>query len=95
MLTVEQRPKQQTTRPASPADRRAGQLIRTWREDRGLTPEGLSWAMYEAGVGCVSSRTIRRIESHGLRPRLRVRFAIAQHLDRPVSSIWPADGAPA
>lgn len=79
---------------AATAKRRAGQLIRSFREDRGLTPEALSWAIYEAGHGSVSSRTIRRIESHGLLPRLRVRFAIAQFLDRPVTSIWPLEGTP-
>ena len=67
---------------------RAGALIHELRVDRGLSPEALSYAIYKAGLGSVSSRTIRRIESDGMVPRVGNQFAIAAYFDRKVTSIW-------
>jgi len=70
-------------------DPRAGRLIREIRVDLGLSPEALSHVIYSAGFGSVSARTIRRIESDGLVPRVSAQFAIAQFCGRSVTSIWP------
>lgn len=67
---------------------RAGALIRELRTDLGLSPEALSWAIYQAGCGEVSGRTIRRIEAEGVVPRVGAQFAIAMFFDRPVTSVW-------
>lgn len=70
-------------------DPRAGQLIREMRVDRGLSPEALSHAIYSAGFGSVSARTIRRVEANGMVPRVGAQFALAQFCHRSVTSIWP------
>lgn len=67
----------------------AGALIKELRTDRGLTPEALSYAIFAAGNGHVSARTIRRVEAGAVVPRVRAQFAIASFFDRPVTSIWP------
>lgn len=72
---------------------RPGQLIRQMRTDRGLSPEGLSWAVYESGAGMVSGRTIRRIEDPDICmvPRVRARFALAKFFGMQVTELWPLD----
>lgn len=75
--------------PSISRNRHAGRLICELRTDLGLSPEALSHAIYAAGFGTISSRTIRRIERDGLIPRVRVQFALAQFFDRSVTSIWP------
>jgi transcriptional regulator with XRE-family HTH domain len=67
---------------------RAGALLTDLRRDLGLSPEALSYAIYRAGYGSVSARTIRRVERDGMVPRVRAQFALAQFFGRPVSSIW-------
>jgi DNA-binding XRE family transcriptional regulator len=67
---------------------RAGELIRSLRSDLGLSPEALSYAIYEKKLGGVSARTIRRIEADGMVPRIRAQFAIATFFGRDVTSIW-------
>lgn len=67
---------------------KAGDLIRALRIDQGLSPEDLSYAIFRAELGSVSGRTIRRIESDGMIPRVRAQFAIAQYFGRSVTSIW-------
>jgi transcriptional regulator with XRE-family HTH domain len=71
-------------------NKRAGELIRDLRSDRGLSPEALSYAIFKAGHGAISARTIRRVEAAGMVPRVRAQFAIASYFERPVSSIWSA-----
>jgi transcriptional regulator with XRE-family HTH domain len=71
-------------------NRRAGELIRDLRSDQGLSPEALSYAIFKAGHGAVSARTIRRVEATGMVPRVAAQFAIASYFDRPVSTIWSA-----
>jgi DNA-binding XRE family transcriptional regulator len=78
-----------------PRNQRAGRLIRELRTDLGLSPEALSHAVYAAGHGSVSARTIRRIERDGLVPRVRVQFALAQFFGRQVTAIWPIPARPA
>lgn len=68
---------------------RAGRLIRELRTELGMSPEALSQAVYTAGHGSVSARTIRRIERDGLIPRVRVQFALAQFFGRQVTAVWP------
>jgi DNA-binding XRE family transcriptional regulator len=70
-------------------DPRAGRLIRQVRVDLGLSPEALSHAIYTAGYGTVSARTIRRIEADGMVPRVSAQFALAQFCGRSVTTIWP------
>lgn len=69
-------------------DARAGSLIRELRCNQGLSPEALSHAIYAAGIGSVSGKTIRRIEA-GMVPTVRVQFALSAFFDRQVVSIWP------
>lgn len=66
----------------------AAELLRQMRVDRGLSPETLSKALYTEGLGYVSGRTIRRIESAGIIPTPRVQFALAQFFDRAPSQVW-------
>ena len=75
---------------------RPGQLIRQKRTDLGLSPEDLAYAIFKAGNGEVSGRTIRRIEDPDICmvPRVRARFAIASFFDLSVTDIWPLE-APA
>lgn len=79
-----------------PANRRkphrntdAGHLLRQLRTDRGLSPEALSYAIYVAGHGSISARTIYRVEGQGMVPRVRAQFALAQFFGKPVTQIWP------
>jgi transcriptional regulator with XRE-family HTH domain len=76
-------------------NRRAGELIKSLRMDQGLSPEALSFAIYKAGYGSVSARSIRRLEGEGVIPRVRSQFALAQFFDRPVTSIWQPQSTPA
>lgn len=69
-------------------NKRAGELIRELRCDRGLSPEALSYAIFKTGHGAVSARTIRRVEAVGMVPRVGAQFAIASYFERPVSSVW-------
>lgn len=71
-------------------NRQAGALIRDLRRDQGLSPEALSYAIFKAGHGSVSARTIRRVESDGMVPRVAAQFAVASYFGRSVSSIWSA-----
>lgn len=66
----------------------AGALIRDLRRDLGLSPEALSYAIFRAGFGSVSARTIRRVENEGMVPRVSAQFALAQFFGRPVSQMW-------
>jgi transcriptional regulator with XRE-family HTH domain len=70
-------------------DPRAGRLIRELRTDLGLSPEALSYAVFRGGHGSLSARTIRRVESDGMVPRVRAQFALASFFGRSVTSIWP------
>lgn len=74
-------------------NKHAGRLLRELRSDKGLSPEALSYAIFKAGYGSVSAKTIRRVEDPevGMVPRVRVQFAIAAYFERPVSSIWSAE----
>lgn len=63
-------------------------LLKQLREDRGLSHEALSWAIYREGHGTVSGRNIRRIEDTGAIPTVRVRFALASYFGRAQSEIW-------
>lgn len=67
----------------------AGRLVRELRTELGLSPEALSYELFRGGHGTVSARTIRRIETIGMVPRVRAQFALAKFFDRPVTSIWP------
>ena len=69
-------------------DHRAGALLKELRENRGLSPEQLSHAIYGAGLGTISGQTIRRTEDKGAIPQVRNRFALAQFFDREVVDIW-------
>jgi transcriptional regulator with XRE-family HTH domain len=70
-----------------PRDLTAGLVLRELRENRGLSPEQMPFAMLRAGLEPVSGKTIRRIE-RGAIPQVRVKFALAQFYGRDVSAIW-------
>jgi transcriptional regulator with XRE-family HTH domain len=77
-------------------DRHAAALLRQLRVDRGLTPEGLSYAIHKVAPGHpVSGRTIRRIESTGHVPTVRAMFGIAAVFGMVPSQIWATAAAPA
>lgn len=67
----------------------AARFLRESRVNRGLSHEALSWAIYSAGFGTVSSKTIRRIEEIGCVPTVRVQYAIASFFAREVTDMWP------
>lgn len=70
-------------------DRNAARRIRELRIDRGLTPEGLSYAIHKVAPDFpVSGRTIRRIELQHVIPSVRVMFGIAKAFDMVPSQIW-------
>lgn len=70
-------------------DSRAAAILTQLREDQGLSPEHLSRAIFEAGHGYVSGRTIRNIEGDPSPiPTLRVRMAIARYFERHPRTIW-------
>lgn len=69
-------------------DRLAADLLSELREDRGLSPEALSRAIFIAGHGYVSGRTIRNIEKDATVPTLRVRGSIALYFARTPRGIW-------
>lgn len=73
-------------------DVHAARRIRELRIDRGMTPEGLSYEISKLSPRySVSGRTIRRIESTGAIPTVRVMFGIAQVFGLQVSDIWHVD----
>lgn len=63
-------------------------LLVQLREEAGLSPEGLSRAIFVDGLGYVSGRTIRNIEKFETVPTLRVRAALAAYFKRSPRSIW-------
>jgi DNA-binding XRE family transcriptional regulator len=67
----------------------AGRLIRELRINAGHSPQGLSDAIYLAGLKPVSAATIRRIEDLGMEPSERIKFSLASFFGRSVTSIWP------
>jgi DNA-binding XRE family transcriptional regulator len=70
-------------------DKHAGALIQELREDRGWTPEALSYVIHKIDPRYgVSGRTIRRIEKDGAIPTTRVKFGIAQAFEMVPSQIW-------
>jgi DNA-binding XRE family transcriptional regulator len=69
-------------------DSSAARLLTELREGAGLSPEGLSRAIFAAGLGYVAGRTIRNIEKREIVPTLRVRTALARYFDRPARSVW-------
>ena len=73
---------------ASTRNRHAGRLLKSWRLDRGLSPEQLAWEIAAAKRGFVSGRQIRRIEAEGIVPTPRVMFMLAQHFGTSPSQIW-------
>lgn len=79
-------------RPASTRvlsrNKTAGKLIASWRVDRGLSPESMSWEMARAGLGHISGRQIRRIENDGTIPTPRTMFAIATFFEKTPTAIW-------
>lgn len=71
-------------------DFNAARRIRELRIDRGWTPEALSYEITKLDPKyAVSGRTIRRIESHGMIPSVRVMFGIAQVFGMVPSQLWP------
>src|SRR5688572_5738204 len=83
MASTDQRVTRRTWR-----DKRAGQLLKEWRLDKGLSPEQLSWELYAQGLGTVSGRQIRRIENTGVVPTPRVMFMLATYFDTTPRSVW-------
>lgn len=73
---------------ASTKNRHAGRLLKSWRLDRGLSPEQLAWEIAQAKRGFISGRQIRRIESEGVIPTPRVMFALASHFGTTPSQVW-------
>lgn len=73
---------------ASQRNRHAGRLLKSWRVDRGLSPEQLAWAIAEAKLGFISGRQIRRIETEGIVPTPRIMFALARYFDTTPSQVW-------
>ena len=70
-------------------DRHAGRHVRELREDRGLTPEQLSYEISKQYPDYpVSGRTIRRVEREGAIPTVRVKFGIARAFGKVPSEIW-------
>lgn len=72
-------------------DDHAAELLRLMREQRGLSPEQVPFAMHRAGVHCdhiPSARTIRRVEEVGMVPQVRFRFGLAQFYGRELRDIW-------
>lgn len=77
-------------------DRKAGTLLHQLRVDKGLSRDALPTAMAVAGVHrdyIPSARTIYNVEVHGVIPRVRLQFGLAQFYDRNVSAVW--GGGPA
>lgn len=67
----------------------AAQRITELREDMGLSPEALSYAVHrESPRTPVSGRTIRRIEATGRIPTPRVKYGIAMALGLKPSELW-------
>lgn len=65
----------------SPKDRLAADLILTYLEDHGLSPEGFSRAAFNSGHGYVSGKRIRQIVEEGVVPKTnRVRSIIAAEM---------------
>lgn len=73
---------------ASHRDPTAARLVRQLRIDRGLSPETLSWAIFESTGERISGRAIRYIEHNGTVPTPRVQFAIASYFERLPSQVW-------
>jgi DNA-binding XRE family transcriptional regulator len=73
---------------ASTRNRHAGRLLKSWRLDRGLSPEQLAWEIAQAKLGFISGRQIRRIEAEGIVPTPRVMFALASHFGAKPSDVW-------
>lgn len=73
---------------ASNRNKHAGRLLKSWRLDRGLSPEQLSWQMAQAQRGYISGRQIRRIEAEGIIPTPRVMFMLATHFGTTPTAIW-------
>lgn len=70
-------------------DRHAARRIRELRIDKGWTPEKLSYEISKANPQApVSGRTIRRIETTGAVPTVRVMFGLATVFDLAVTDIW-------
>ena len=69
-------------------NRQAAELIRKLRIDEGLTPEDLAHQIARDGGGIVSGRTVRRIESEGAIPTVRIQFALARHFGMVPSDLW-------
>lgn len=75
-------------------DYRAGDYIRELRESRGYGVKELAEAIEEIATKSgeprytVSSRSIYRIEEEGQIPGPRIKFALAQFFDVPMSDIW-------
>lgn len=69
-------------------DTLAGQLLRELRENRGLSPEQMPYALHRAGFQPVSGPTVRRIEREGMVPHIATRFALAQFFGREVTDVW-------
>lgn len=78
---------------ASNRNRHAGRLLKTWRLDRGLSPEALAWEMAKEQLGHVTGRQIRRIESEGVVPTPRVAFMLARFFGAKPSDIWHREAA--
>lgn len=66
----------------------AGRLLASWRIDKGLSPEALSWEMSRAGLGHISGRQIRRIENDGVIPTPRTMFGLATFFETTPTAIW-------
>lgn len=76
-------------------DEDAGDLLRTLREDLGLSPEEVPREMLRRGIprrNVPSGKTIRRVEE-GMIPQVRFRFGLAALHGRVVHSIWQSDTA--
>jgi len=74
-------------------DEQAAELLRLMREERGLSPEQVPFAMHRAGIhrdSIPSARTIRRAEEVGMVPQIRFRFGLAQFYKRELRDIWAA-----
>ncbi len=78
---------------ATTANRRAGQLVRQLRTDKGWTHEDMSAVIFERhGVNYqTSARTIWRVEG-GHMPGVRRQFAIATVLGTAPSKLWQTTG---
>lgn len=74
-------------------NKHAGRLLKSWRLDRGLSPEQLAWEIAAAKRGFVSGRQIRRIESEGTIPTPRVMFMLAAHFGTTPSQVWHREAA--